>query len=439
VLYARVSSNSQRDDLERQVRALEDWARQNNIVDYEVVTDIGSGLNEDRKGFKKILKLAVERKISKIVIAYPDRLTRFGFKTIEELLRAFGVEVVVLNHEDKDAREELVEDLITIISHFAGRLYGMRSHKYEKWLKVRESSLKTLKQVRMYSIPVSDSRVSELITWYLRTLQRAIDIIWESIDWRYRLSKIERRKRKQIVIIPYKLKVPELPKSKSFKKKLRDDLLQNCPYARHWVDAVIRTAYSIMESWRKRYIKGGARKVKPRVKKRFARCKTTLMSVDYEEKKIRITVKPGEYIEVSWSSRWFTRMVEGWRIGEVVLKDDRILIPFKSTRIIEVRDVIAWDSNELSLDGFSPRIGFIRVDLKPLQSMKITYEKKKRIAQSRGLKDVYEKYVARERNKERDFVNKLASGLTRLFPNTIHVFEDLDKEELVSRRKNPEE
>ncbi|ESQ20488.1 MAG: hypothetical protein CISAcid_16510 [uncultured Acidilobus sp. CIS] len=81
---------------------------------------------------RKLLRLAVERKISKIVIAYPDRLTRFGFKTIEELLRPFGVEIVVLNHEDKDPREELVEDLITITSHFAGKLYGMRSHKYEK-------------------------------------------------------------------------------------------------------------------------------------------------------------------------------------------------------------------------------------------------------------------------------------------------------------------
>jgi len=67
--------------------------------------------------------------------------------------------------------------------------------------------------------------------------------------------------------------------------------------------------------------------------------------------------------------------------------------------------------------------------------MKITYERKKRVAQSKGLKSIYEKYVARERNRERDFVNKLASGLTRLFPNTIHVFEDLEKEELVSRRK----
>ncbi|MEM1801868.1 MAG: IS607 family transposase [Sulfolobales archaeon] len=132
ILYARVSSHTQKDDLERQVRVLEEWVKQNNVEKYEVITDIGSGLNEDRKGFKKILKLATEKKISRIVVAYPDRLIRFGFKTLAELLRAFGVEVVVLNHEDKDPKEELVEDLITIISHFAGKLYGMRSHKYEK-------------------------------------------------------------------------------------------------------------------------------------------------------------------------------------------------------------------------------------------------------------------------------------------------------------------
>ncbi|MEM1642817.1 MAG: IS607 family transposase, partial [Desulfurococcaceae archaeon] len=99
ILYARVSSHTQKDDLERQVKVLEEWAKQNNIEKYEIITDIGSGLNEDRKGFKKILKLVTEKKASKVVVAYPDRLTRFGFETIVELLRAFGVEVVVLNHE----------------------------------------------------------------------------------------------------------------------------------------------------------------------------------------------------------------------------------------------------------------------------------------------------------------------------------------------------
>jgi len=302
---------------------------------------------------------------------------------------------------------------------------------------VQESSLKTLEQVRMYSIPISDARVRELVTWYLNTLQRAIDIIWESIEWRYVFPKIEKRKGKLRVVAPYKVKVPELPKSRSFKKKLRDELLKNCPYAKHWVDAVIRTAYSIVESWRKRYVKGKARKAKPKVKRRFARCKITLMRVDYERKAIRITLKPGEYLEVSWAGRWFTKRVDGWRVGEVVLKDDRILIPFKTTKIIEVKNVVAWDSNELSLDGFSQSLGFVKVDLRPLQSMKIVYEKKKAIAQSRGKREVYEKYVKRERNRERDFVNRLAKGLAVLFSNSVHVFEDLDKEDLISREKAP--
>ena len=299
------------------------------------------------------------------------------------------------------------------------------------------SLLKTLEQVRTYSVPIRDPRIGELISWYLRALQRAVDVIWENMEWRYVFPRIERKSGKIKVVAPYKAKVPEIPKSSSFKKKLRDELLRDCPYAKHWVDAVIRTAYSIMESWRKRYLKGRARKVKPKVERRFARCKITLMKVDYERKAIRITIRPGEYLEVSWGSRWFTRGVEGWRVREVILKDDRVLIPFKSTRVAEVRDVIAWDSNELSLDGFSPSIGFVKVDLRPLQSMKIVYEKKKAVAQGKNKREVYEKYVARERSRERDFINKLAKGLATLFPNAVHVFEDLEKEDLVSKNSVP--
>jgi len=298
------------------------------------------------------------------------------------------------------------------------------------------SLLKTLEQVRMYSVPVSDPRVGELITWYLKALQRAVDIVWESMEWRYVLPKVERRGGKLRVATPYKVKVPELPRSSAFKKRLMDELLKECPYAKHWVDSVIRTAYSIMGSWR-RYLKGRARRARPRVRRRFARCKVTLMRVDYGRKTIRITIRPGEYLEVSWDRKWFARRVEGWRVGEVVLKDDRVLIPFKTAKAFEVKSVIAWDSNELSLDGFSPSIGFVKVDLRPLQSVKIVYERKKAVAQSRNKREVYEKYVKRERNRERDFINKLAKGLATLFPKAVHVFEDLEKEDLVSKKRAP--
>ena len=75
--------------------------------------------------------MVAERKVSKVIIVYEDRLTRFGFKTLRKMFQAFGTEIEVINSEE-NPREELVEDLITIVSHFAGKLYGMRSHKYEE-------------------------------------------------------------------------------------------------------------------------------------------------------------------------------------------------------------------------------------------------------------------------------------------------------------------
>jgi putative transposase len=83
------------------------------------------------------------------------------------------------------------------------------------------------------------------------------------------------------VITGLKVMIPVIPKDRAFKKRLRDELMKDNPYAAHWIDAVIRTAYSIMESWRRRYLRGRARKVKPRVRRRFARCKVTLMKIDH--------------------------------------------------------------------------------------------------------------------------------------------------------------
>ena len=84
------------------------------------MNDIGSGLNKDRRGFRKILKMVVDNMVSKVTVAYPDRLTRFGFKTLGYFFKIYGTEVIVINHVDKTPQEELVDDLIMIISHFAG-------------------------------------------------------------------------------------------------------------------------------------------------------------------------------------------------------------------------------------------------------------------------------------------------------------------------------
>jgi len=128
--YARVSSNTQKDDLEMQV----EYLRQRGVQ--EVITDIGSGLNEKRKGFLRLLDRVLHNEVDKVVILYEDRLTRFGFDTLKKVFEAHETTIEVLNQTDaKPPQKELVEDLITIISQFSGKLYGMRSNKQKEVVK----------------------------------------------------------------------------------------------------------------------------------------------------------------------------------------------------------------------------------------------------------------------------------------------------------------
>jgi putative resolvase len=129
--YARVSSTTRKDDLERQKQLIHSYAKDKGYGEVQILGDVGSGLNENRKGFLRLLEMVAERKVSKVIVAYKDRLTRFGFETLRKMFQAFGTEIEVIYSEEK-AQDELVEDLITVVSHFAGKLYGMRSHKYEE-------------------------------------------------------------------------------------------------------------------------------------------------------------------------------------------------------------------------------------------------------------------------------------------------------------------
>jgi len=128
VLYARVSSNTQKDDLINQVKYLEE-----NVKEYDqVITDVGSSLNMKRKGFLKLLRMILNNEVSKVVVAYPDRLGGFGFEIFEEICKAHNCEIVVLNKEDNTPEQELIEDLISILVSFSERLQGMRSHEKVK-------------------------------------------------------------------------------------------------------------------------------------------------------------------------------------------------------------------------------------------------------------------------------------------------------------------
>jgi len=95
-------------------------------------------LKEDRRGLKELLELAKRRQVDVIVVAYKDRLTRFGFEYLVEF-KAYGVNVIIaFQEEPKDYMQELVEDFVEIVKSFASRIYGHRSHKYEKVVKCVE-------------------------------------------------------------------------------------------------------------------------------------------------------------------------------------------------------------------------------------------------------------------------------------------------------------
>ncbi|MCR6692832.1 MAG: recombinase family protein [archaeon YNP-LCB-003-016] len=93
---------------------------------------VASGLDEDRKLLSKLFDFVEERRIGIVIVAFKDRLTRFGFSYLERCFSSHGVRIEVINVEEpKDAYQELVKDLIALVSSFAGKLYGLRSHKYE--------------------------------------------------------------------------------------------------------------------------------------------------------------------------------------------------------------------------------------------------------------------------------------------------------------------
>jgi len=133
VIYARVGSSEQRSDLERQIQYLTQYCSSKGYKVVDVLSDVASGLKTDRKGLLKLFNYVVNRQVDVVVVTYRDRLTRFGFEYLEHFFNQHGVRVeVVFGEEPKDAYQELVEDLIEIVSSFAEKLYGMRSHKKKK-------------------------------------------------------------------------------------------------------------------------------------------------------------------------------------------------------------------------------------------------------------------------------------------------------------------
>ncbi len=132
IAYARVSSHDQKTDLQRQVAVLESFCA-NHGWTFEILQDLGSGLNYSKKGLKKLIKEVCCGTIERLVITHKDRLLRFGAELIFSLCEQFGTEVVMINAaEDSSFEDDLVQDVLEIITVFSARLYGSRSRKNKK-------------------------------------------------------------------------------------------------------------------------------------------------------------------------------------------------------------------------------------------------------------------------------------------------------------------
>ena len=134
IAYARVSSSDQKEDLERQKQVLELYCSSQGWT-YELISDLGSGMNYYKKGLKSLLSSILDGKAGRLVLTHKDRLLRFGAELVFALCEARSVEVVILNQgEDASFEEDLAKDVLEIITVFSARLYGSRSRKNQKIL-----------------------------------------------------------------------------------------------------------------------------------------------------------------------------------------------------------------------------------------------------------------------------------------------------------------
>lgn len=130
--YARVSSYDQKSDLERQKQLLEMYCASKGWS-FEIVSDLGSGMNYNKKGLKRLINSILMGEIGRLVITHKDRLLRFGAELIFSICEMKNVEVIIVNQGNEPTfEEELAKDVLEIITVFSARLYGSRSNKNKK-------------------------------------------------------------------------------------------------------------------------------------------------------------------------------------------------------------------------------------------------------------------------------------------------------------------
>lgn len=144
IAYARVSSHDQKQDLNRQVQLLELYCTKHGYK-YEVIQDIGSGMNYYKKGLTRLIDLILDNQVQRLILTHKDRLLRFGAELVFSICEAKNVEVIIINQgeEPPSFEEELAKDVLEIITVFSARLYGSRSKKNKKLINDLEKVIET--------------------------------------------------------------------------------------------------------------------------------------------------------------------------------------------------------------------------------------------------------------------------------------------------------
>ena len=327
-------------------------------------------------------------------------------------------------------------------SEYEGRRCGGRRRKDEY-------------EYRAYKIPwyrahgVSRDEVIKLMHWFRDVVNYVIRYFWSRI-WevdrgRLRANKIELEGGKVIRTPLFPLK-PRRPSDDEY-NEVRRQLAPRCPWNRHWAYSAVRYAKDIiLESWRQRYFRGMARRKMPMLKRLVARAENTL--VRSHGNVVRVSIFPWKFIEINTSGMWFLKRVEGWEVAEVEFHEDCIIITFRRPKQRHnVREYIGMDANFDTLDLFSQKHGWVRVDLRPLIHIIQTYDEKRGRIQrltkkvlKHKVRKLLAKYSKRRNSRVNDYLHKLTTALARLFPDCVIAHEDLSKQGMYgnSRKHNRE-
>ena len=136
--YCRVSSAHQKEDLQRQIDVVQTYC-ENQGKPFKIIQDVGSGLNYERKGFLNLIHMICQKQCDEIIVNYQDRLARFGFELIKTICDENQVKLTVINQTQvEDPNQELVDDVLSIITVFSAKLYGKQSHHNEKIIKTNK-------------------------------------------------------------------------------------------------------------------------------------------------------------------------------------------------------------------------------------------------------------------------------------------------------------